>query len=133
MMNKIKKAIIAVAAFFVCFPALTASAAVTSSDACAQMQGDPNYDIVCGHTDPEGSDAATSRIKGALDTVYLIVGIAAIIVIIASGFFYMTSAGEPGKTKRAKDALMYAVIGLIVSILAFAITEFVLRGAGNGV
>ena len=49
-----------------------------------------------------------------------------VIVIIIGGVFYITSQGEPDKIKRAKNAILYAIIGLIISLLSFAIVNFVL-------
>ena len=66
-------------------------------------------------------------ISNVLDTVYLWVGIIAVIFIIIGGINYTTSQGDPGKVKKAKYTILYAVIGLIVSLLAFAITAFVLN------
>ena len=66
-------------------------------------------------------------ISNVLDTVYLWVGIIAVIFIIIGGVNYTMSQGDPGKVKKAKDTILYAVIGLIVSLLAFAITAFVLN------
>ena len=66
-------------------------------------------------------------ISNVLDTVHLWVGIIAVIFIIIGGINYTMSQGDPGKVKKAKDTIMYAVIGLIVSLLAFAITAFVLN------
>ena len=55
-------------------------------------------------------------------------GIAAVIVVVVGGVMYSTSQGDPTKVKKAKDAIMYAIIGLIVSILAYAIVNFVIKG-----
>ena len=55
-----------------------------------------------------------------------IVGFLAVIMIIIGGITYTTSAGDAGKVKKAKDTIMYGIIGLIVAILAFAIVNFVL-------
>lgn len=75
-----------------------------------------------------GADAAGAEavLEEILRVVYLIAGFIAVIVIVVSGIFYTTSAGDPAKTKRAKDALLYAVIGLAVVGFAFAITSFIL-------
>ena len=51
--------------------------------------------------------------------------IVSVIVIIVSGLMYMLAAGDPGKITKAKDALLYSVVGLVVSLLAFAIVYFV--------
>ena len=38
----------------------------------------------------------------------------------------MTSAGDAGKVKKAKDTILYGVIGLVIVVLAFAIVNFVI-------
>ena len=52
-------------------------------------------------------------------------------MIVIGDIKYMTSAGNPEKVKGAKNAIMYAVIGLVVTLLAFAITEVII-GALDG-
>lgn len=61
-----------------------------------------------------------------LNVVYIAVAVVAVIFIIMGGINYATSQGDPNKIKKAKDTLLYAVIGLIAAFLAFAITTFVL-------
>lgn len=70
--------------------------------------------------------SADSALTGILTTVYYAAGIVAIIVIIVSAIFYVISQGDPGKTKRAKDGILYSVVGLIIVIMAFVITNFVI-------
>jgi len=69
-----------------------------------------------------GGDALLS---GLLGTVYFVAGAVAVIVIIIAGIFYVISEGEAAKIKRAKDAILYAVVGLVVVMMAFIITNFV--------
>ena len=69
---------------------------------------------------------ANSAITGILNTAYTAAGIVAVVVILISAFFYVTSQGDPGKTKRAKDGILYAVVGLVVIMMAFVITNFVI-------
>jgi hypothetical protein len=47
-------------------------------------------------------------------------------VIIFGGIRYVTSTGDSSRVKAAKDTVTYAVIGLIVALLAYAIVNFVL-------
>lgn len=63
-----------------------------------------------------------------INVVLSIVGIITVIVIVVAGIMYMTSTGDAAKTMRAKNAIIYSVIGLIVSLLAFAIVNFVSKG-----
>jgi len=62
----------------------------------------------------------------ALNSVYMIAGIVAVIVIIIAGYMYVTSQGDSAAVTKAKNAILYAVIGLVVIILAFSITWFVI-------
>jgi hypothetical protein len=43
---------------------------------------------------------------------------------------YVLSAGDSSKVKKAKDAIMGAVIGLIFILLAYTITAFVMGRIG---
>ena len=83
---------------------------------------------VSGSTDPTTGlpmETADDVILTALNSVYYILGIVAVVVIIISGISYATSAGDPGKAAKAKNTILYAVIGLVLAIAAFAITAFV--------
>ena len=58
------------------------------------------------------------------------VGILSVVMIIFSGFRYITSAGDAAKTKSAQTALTYSIVGLIVAILAWVIVKMILRQFG---
>jgi len=56
---------------------------------------------------------------------YFIGGVLAVIMVIIGGLNYVTSSGDSGKTAKAKNTILYAVIGIVVIIFAFAITTFI--------
>lgn len=56
-----------------------------------------------------------------------LIGLVAVVMMIIGGFQYTMSQGEAGKVKKAKDTIMYGIIGLVVAILSFAIVKFVLE------
>ncbi|MBR3256094.1 hypothetical protein IKG10_00240 [Candidatus Saccharibacteria bacterium] len=66
------------------------------------------------------------NITNILNVIIGVLGIIAVIVIILGGIQYMTSAGDPGKVKKAKDTILYGIIGLVICVLAFAIVNFVI-------
>ena len=72
-----------------------------------------------------------SDIQTLLMNVYIVAGIVAVIAIIIGGVRYATSGGEASNIKAAKDTILYAVIGLVVIIMAAAITDFVINGIGK--
>lgn len=64
-------------------------------------------------------------IKNVVNVLLFLLGAIAVIMIIIGGIRYATSNGDSGAIKGAKDTILYAVIGLIVAILAYAIVNFV--------
>ncbi len=61
------------------------------------------------------------------NTVLYIVGIVSVIMLIYGGLRYVISGGDSKKVTDAKNTILYAIIGLIISILAFAIVNFVIN------
>ena len=51
--------------------------------------------------------------------------VVAIISIIVYGIMYSVSAGDPGKISKAKNGIIYSVVGLLVVWCAFVITNYV--------
>lgn len=72
-------------------------------------------------------DNAQSTVVKIINTILLVLGIVAVIMIIIGGFRYVISGGDASSVTAAKNTIMYAVIGLIVAILAYAIVNFVLN------
>lgn len=72
-----------------------------------------------------------------INVVLTLVGIVTVIVIIYGGIMYATSLGDAGKAAKAKNTIIFGVIGLVVSLLAFAIVNFIstsaLQNVNNGV
>jgi Ni,Fe-hydrogenase I cytochrome b subunit len=77
-----------------------------------------------GLKDPATDPNAT--LATILTTVYTWAGIVCVLAIVIAGIFYTTSTANPSNTKRAREAIIYAVVGLITIIMAFVITQFVL-------
>ncbi|GAC1570487.1 MAG: hypothetical protein NVS3B23_02360 [Candidatus Saccharimonadales bacterium] len=75
----------------------------------------------------QASDTVTNIIKIVVTIFSIIVGIAAILMIIVGGFKYVTSTGDPGKVSSAKNTILYALIGLVIVALAQFIVRFVLQ------
>ena len=74
-----------------------------------------------------GSDSALSHVLRIVSGLLVLIGIVTVGFIIKGGIDYAMSQGDPGKVKKAKDSILYAVIGLVVSVLAFAIVQFILN------
>jgi hypothetical protein len=68
----------------------------------------------------------TTTIQNIIRVIMWAVGLIAVFMVIFGGIQYATSAGDSGKTKKAKNTIMYGLIGLVIALLAFTIVEFVL-------
>lgn len=62
-----------------------------------------------------------------INLLSIIVGVAAVIMVIVSGVRFITSGGESAKVASAKSTLIYAIIGIVIVALAQAIVLFVLN------
>lgn len=65
------------------------------------------------------------NMKAALNWTYAILGVVAVIGIIFGAVVWTTSQGDPSKVKKGRDAIIYAVIGLFVVVMATVITNFI--------
>ena len=65
------------------------------------------------------------NIKLVVNVLLFLLGAIAVLMIIIGGIRYVLSNGESSQVTAAKNTIMYAVIGLIVALLAYAIVNFV--------
>ena len=77
-------------------------------------------------TNSLNSNNLMSTLNTIINVVIGIIGFVAVMVIILGGVQYTTSAGDSGKVKKAKDTIMYGIIGLIVALMAYSIVNFIL-------
>lgn len=65
-------------------------------------------------------------LQAIMNTIMGIIAAVCVIVIVIGGIQYMTSTGDPGKVKKAKDTILYGIIGLVIVILAAVIVNVVI-------
>lgn len=78
---------------------------------------------------PNKLDSGTSlatKVQGVFQVLSMIMGAIAVLVIAIAGFQYILSGGDPNKTARAKDAILYALIGLAIAAFSYTIVTFVI-------
>ena len=108
---------IAVFGFAVVAPAATTYALDPLGDQCAGNSDN----AICESKD----DNANDLIKIIVNTMLFIIGALSVIMIIWGGIAYAISAGDPAKVTKAKNTITYAVLGLIIAFLAYAIVNWV--------
>lgn len=70
-------------------------------------------------------------LNNILGAAFFFFGIVAVLTIIFAGIMYVTSGGDAENVKRAKNAILFGVVGLIVTLLAFSIVGFILNWFGG--
>lgn len=70
--------------------------------------------------------SADQVLNNTLNIVYFLAGTIAVIVIIIGSITFVTSAGNSANVTKAKNMILYAVIGLVIVLAAFVITNFVI-------
>lgn len=77
----------------------------------------------------EGKTAGdfSELIKRVINILLFLIGAIAVIMIIIGGIRYTTSGGDSSQAKGARDTILYAVIGLVIAVMAYAIVNFVLN------
>jgi len=70
-------------------------------------------------------DALLTMIGKIIRMVLTLLGVIVLVIVVYSGFQWMTAGGDPEKVKTAKQWLTNAVIGLALILAAYAISDFV--------
>lgn len=65
-------------------------------------------------------------IKTVVNIMLFIIGALSVIMIVVGGIKYTVSNGNAEQIKSAKNTIIYAIAGLVVAILAYAIVNFVI-------
>lgn len=70
-------------------------------------------------------DGDDSMFKRITDVMLFIIGAISVIMLIVGGIRYVVSGGDQGAVQSAKNTILYAIVGIIVAILAYAVVNFV--------
>ena len=127
-MKKIIKQLAAVAVV----PVVGATIGLNSATAGAQV------DEINKGIDAIGGSSSTATLQvddivlAVVNWLLFAVGVISVVMLIVGGIKYATSAGDSNKVTSAKNTIMYAIIGLAVAVLAFAIVGFVTNTLNGG-
>ena len=109
-------------------PALVTVPAYAQTSKSAACEGVALTGADCGSATAQSS--VDSLVATVVNILSIIVGIAAVIMIIVGGFKYVASGGDANKVSSAKSTLIYAIVGLLIAVLAQFIVHFVLDNVG---
>ena len=94
-----------------------------------EIAGAINSEITSGmNATSAGTSTPTNAnvvIKNVTNTMFFIIGAVSVIMLIYGGIRYTTSGGNANSVTAAKNTVIYSIVGLVISILAYAIVNFV--------
>ena len=126
-----KKVILNVVAAVLMVFGLASVASISPAHALTCADGtDAGQDIT---SCPEWNNSQLAKQDNLMGTLQVVVnvivgviGFVAVIMMIMGGISFVTSQGDASKVAKARNTILYGVVGLIVALLAFAIVNFVL-------
>ncbi|MCA9348771.1 hypothetical protein KC878_01340 [Candidatus Saccharibacteria bacterium] len=74
-----------------------------------------------------GGTKLTSVVKNLLTVLSWVAGVISVIMMVVSGIQISVANGDASKVGRARNSIIYAVVGLVVVILAQTIVRFALN------
>ena len=141
MMNTVVKALVSIGAIAAISIFLSTALSNVPAEALSQKACEATKSAgstICASTDKDNLDGQGGFISVITNTILFVAGIAAVIAIVLGGIKYASANGEAQKITSAKNTIMYSVIGLIITIMAWGIVQFVVtsvagsQGGGNG-
>ncbi|HUS25864.1 MAG TPA: hypothetical protein VMY99_00775 [Nevskiaceae bacterium] len=72
--------------------------------------------------------ANTANLQVILQLVFGIIGVLAVILIVLAGLRFITADGDPQEIAKARQTIVYALVGLAIALSAEAIVTFAIRG-----
>ena len=99
---------------------------LVADSASAQLNLESGINSAKGTGAPDNVMEDDGLIKKVVNLLLWAIGIVSVIMIIIGGIRYATSNGDSTQVTAAKNTIMYAVIGLVIAIFAYAIVNFVL-------
>ena len=104
-------------------PSVSAVAPGNISDGASQTKSDDQADRLFGND---------GIFKTITNTALFLIGAISVLMMIYGGIKYTLSGGVAADVTAAKNTILYAVVGIVVSLLAYAIVNFVISSFTNG-
>lgn len=130
LISKASKALLLIPAMalVLSFAAAPAPAyALGISDGANSAQGDDQRgNASCLFGTEEGCQGQTGLFRTITNILLFIIGAISVIMLVVGGIRYTISGGDQNQVTAAKNTIMYAIVGIVVAILAYAVVNFVI-------
>ena len=132
MKNIIKKTMQSLLLIPVAVLGISLAVPATAGAACQSGRAEVDTGLTGGADCAKGAGQQTDLFgangvfKTITNVLLYIIGAVAVIMLIIGGIRYVTSGGDSGAVTSAKNTILYAVVGIVVAILAYAVVNFVI-------
>ena len=133
MRNKITKAVLKIGAFLgLLWAAPFLAFAQSGSGSPSFDRGMTSISSYFPNSSAAGLNTITGLITFVIQTLLFFAGGVAVLFIIIGGFWYITSAGNEEQAEKGKNALINAIIGVVIIILSYVIVTVIANLVGIG-
>lgn len=98
---------------------------LTIGQGSTSAKGDDQGGCLFG-TEGTACEGKTPIFKLITNVMLFVIGAISVIMLVVGGIRYTTSAGDSAAITAAKSTIMYAIVGIVVALLAFALVNFVI-------
>ena len=123
--KKITMGMAMVASFVLLASAFMPTTVNAACDAKNGLKGSLEKGCTNSSNTPDDLTGSTGVIPTVINTMLFIVGILSVIMIIYAGIRYVTAHGDKNQVEGANNTLIYAIVGLVIAILAYALVNWV--------
>lgn len=123
-MRRIHTFLLAIASFTTLLSLSTAPVAFAGTSVLGDACKNNSSSVICQQS-AGAEDKTAEFVRDLISLLLYAIGIISVIMIIIGGIRYATSNGDSSQITGAKNTILYAVVGLIVAMLAYAIVNFV--------
>lgn len=81
------------------------------------------FDIDAGGNGIPEAQVTQGQVTSVFNGVIMLAAAVAVVFIVLGGIKYSTSQGNPGDTQKAKETIIYAIVGLVISMISFGIVQ----------
>ena len=111
-------------------PVMAAENNLSISGGASSAQGDDQSGCLFGN-EPGCDEGQTPIFRIITNVLLFIIGAVSVIMLIIGGIRYTVSQGDQSAVQSAKNTILYAIIGIVVAILAYAAVNFVIGSFVN--
>lgn len=79
---------------------------------------------------PTNPSAVFAVLNNFINWLFYFLLIGAVFVVIIAAFTFLTAAGEPEKTKKARNYIVYAIVAVVVAFLSKSVVFLVMQALG---